>query len=119
MPRKTEIRKGGDITGRTRNMKFEDYGISDEMAIWLLSLCRINSPDIRKMVEEAADLACPDLSKYLVRSLTEGVSYISMEKSEAPVPCSQKDFYGYRRKTLARFSTLYVKYIMFGDEIDI
>ena len=104
---------------RTRNTSFEDYGISDEMAAWLLSLCRMKTPEVQKMVKEAADLSCPDLSKYLVRSLSDGVSYISMEKSSDPVPATQRDFYGYRRKALARFSTLFVKYIMFGDESDL
>lgn len=104
---------------RTRNITFEEYGIDEEMAEWLLKLCRLTDPEIRKMVHKAAELSNQELSRWIYKSLTEGLSYIQMETTDNPVPSTQKDFYGYRRKALSIFSTLYVKRLMFGDANEI
>lgn len=81
-----------------------------------MRLCRVDLPEIREMVDRASRLANEGLSRWIAKSLTEGLSYIELEKSDDPVPATQKDFYGYRRKALAIFSVLYTRYIMFGDE---
>lgn len=86
------------------------------MRAWLLKLCRVNLPEIRDMVYKAAKLSNEGLAKWIYKSLTYGLSYIQMETMDDPVPATQKDFYGYRRKALAIFSTLYVRYLMFGDD---
>lgn len=103
------------FTKRTRNIGFEDYGIDRDMAVWLQKLCRIDLPEVKAMVEKAAMISNPGLAKYISKSLIEELSYHEMETSDMPVPASQPDFYGYRRKALSIFSTLYLQYLLYGE----
>ena len=49
------------------------------------------------IVEKAAELAGADLAKYILKGITEGVSY-SILVMKMPVPCNRNEFYDRYRK---------------------
>jgi len=50
-----------------------------------------------KLVEDAANSADNDLNKYILKAVTEGLSYASM-KTRFDIPCSRDTYYDrYRR----------------------
>jgi hypothetical protein len=91
---------------RTRRKGYEHYGFADrkEVQKWL-QYCRNLNEAETGILQEAAAWAYPAIASLLVESLVHGVSYQKMEMS-VEIPICEKDFYGYRRKTLAMFRNM-------------
>lgn len=92
-------------------MKLEDYGLDKETAQRLAVLCQSEDPAIREIVAEACKRSNADISRWLYRHFTEGVSFNEMTKTEC-VPVMDTDFYGYHRKALSIFGNLYLKRLL-------
>ena len=91
---------------RTRQKGLQYYGISKERNRELLALARLEHN--RGLLLHAAEESNPQIARYLVKGLSQGVSYAEMYKREF-VPLPEKDFYGYRRKALAIFNHLLIE----------
>lgn len=83
---------------------YAGYGLTAEKVKALLKECQEGKHT--SLVQEAARKAEPDISKWLVLSITEGKSLhdmeIKWELGEAEVmPCCRNSFYAYRKLTLA------------------
>ena len=59
--------------------------------------------DYRKMIEEAARESSEELAPYLLKSVTDDLSYEYLEFDDTlgRIPVGKTDFYGYRRKFYA------------------
>lgn len=69
--------------------------VGDPTAIY--AEARIYYADRMQLVESAARKACAELYRFLMRCVTEGVSYECMRAQE-PIPCGKDAFYAaYRR----------------------
>lgn len=80
------------------------YGLKAERAKELLKECRAG--EHAALLQEAAQLAEPDIAKWIITSITEGKSLHDMavkwELGEAEImPCCRNSFYAYRKLTLA------------------
>lgn len=85
---------------KTRDAKYEDYGISKERAKAVLEFCRNTTNEYeRKMIYESVKYACPDIREQLYESLVSGKSYEKIQCKNY-IPIGKKDFYGYRRKAM-------------------
>lgn len=82
---------------RTRNKRYEDYGLSQTEAKAIMRHCRGKNFKEYRLLSEACVLSNPDICGYLAFSLLNGVSYDRM----LYVPIGRDDFYGYRRKAIA------------------
>lgn len=51
------------------------------------------------MIEQAAQAASPDIASYIIKSVTNGLSYTFVEYDGelGRIPCGRNDFYAYRR----------------------
>lgn len=89
---------------RTREKGYSDYGFVDGESKLLKKWCR--SPDFKyaKILKECAEKANETISKSLCDSILRGLSYDRLDQMEYQI-YSKKDFYAYRRKTLALFRT--------------
>lgn len=95
---------------RTREMKLSDYGIDDSRKKELLEMAM--RKENREALEAAAKISNPALAPYLVASLVseknkDGKSKVgsrTLFRSMYYPPCTEDDFYAYRRKTLAVFN---------------
>lgn len=82
---------------------YAGYGLTMERAKILLKECRMGAH--AELVQEAARQAEPDISKWIISSITDGKSLHDMEvkwelgKAEI-MPCSRNSFYAYRKLTL-------------------
>lgn len=95
---------------RVRNISWKDYGISVQTQRELKEFCflydekkkRGNSQDLAdcKMIEEAARESSEELAPYLLKSVTDDLSYEYLEFDDTlgRIPVGKTDFYGYRRK---------------------
>ena len=98
---------------RVRNISWKDYGISVQTQRELKEFCflydekkkRGNSQDLTdcKMIEEAARESSEELAPYLLKSVTDDLSYEYLEFDDTlgRIPVGKTDFYGYRRKFYA------------------
>ncbi|MCD8371232.1 MAG: hypothetical protein LUC94_13090 [Clostridiales bacterium] len=90
-------------TMRTRHKRLTDYGIPESEVNGLYDLCRNLDDRGRELLHVAAVDSCPPgIAEYIFKSLTDGSSYDAMSKSQW-IPIGRDDFYGYRRKALAKF----------------
>ncbi len=100
-------------------MSWDDYSISRNRYNELKAFClqyqekksKINRNSIQeeprkaaylndcRIIEEAAIKAAPMIWKYIVRSVTQGISYEHIEYDEelGKIPYGQTEFYAYRR----------------------
>ncbi len=87
-----------------RDMKMEDYGISEARSKELMELARLE--ENRDVLEMAANASNDYLAKYLIVSLSrKRAGFRTLFKYEAFLPCTKNDFYAYRRRTLAFFDS--------------
>lgn len=85
---------------RTRNKKWTDYGLTYEDVGRLRSECLNAAGKDYERICKAAEEANVEMSEYIVKSLTDGLSYERMSR-ETYIPINRNDFYAYQRKTLA------------------
>lgn len=88
---------------RIRDRTWSDYGITRERLRELKNYC--HSAIDTSLIEEAARRANKSIVKELVDSLTRGLSYSKLTIN-GYVPIGQKDFYGYKKYTLAILNDL-------------
>lgn len=88
---------------RIRDRTWSDYGITRERVRELKSYC--HSAIDTSLIEEAARQANESIEKELVTCLTQGFSYSKLT-IDGYVPIGQKDFYGYKKYTLAILNDL-------------
>lgn len=96
---------------RTREMKLSDYGLDKAQVNILLK--KAKKKENRTLVENAATASNSFLSQYIVKSLVADtfkdgrskVGYRTLFKSYF-LPCTEDDFYAYRRKALYIFKIL-------------
>lgn len=113
---------------RVRNISWKDYGISVQTQRELKEFCflydekkkRGNSQDLTdcKMIEEAARESSEELAPYLLKSVTDDLSYEYLEFDDTlgRIPVGKTDFYGYRRKFYAcLLKKEYKKWGQIGD----
>ena len=87
---------------RTRVKRMLDYGIDEVRCKELLELAKCE--DNQRILEMAAKASNDYLAQYLVISLQKkGVGFRSLFKDEVYLPCTEDDFYAYKRRTLALF----------------
>lgn len=88
-----------------RDIGYKDYGINDnELANLLLS---IRQDDKNKIIFLNCCIQVkPEIADDLYYSLARGVSYDDL-KCILSVPIPKVDFYGYRRKAVATYRTIY------------
>ena len=96
---------------RVRDMKYSDYGITEERRKALLNYCRSN-PDI-ELLTTAAMYANLELHELLIKNLKEGIGWNGLSYL-CYIPIGEVDFYGYRRKALANLDALLI-----GEDIQI
>lgn len=89
---------------RTRYKRLRDFGLTVEEANELRTWCRTCLPEERELIRKAADMANPQLSRWLYQSLVRGQSYDTMLAKEY-IPIRREDFYAYQRATLAKLRT--------------
>lgn len=92
-------------------MKFEDYGIDKNRKQELMELVCLK--ENREILEKAAQMSNSYLAPYLVASLTSDrcqngnlkAGCRTLFQSLPYSPCTENDFYAYRKKTLAIFDS--------------
>ncbi len=95
---------------RVRNMTWKDYGITKYRYVELKAFClqykekkkKIQNVMCKKdceMIEQAAKAASEELYLYIIKSVTNDLSYTFIEYDEmiGRIPIGKTDFYGYRR----------------------
>ncbi len=88
---------------RIRDRTWSDYGITRERLRKLKNYCRCAIDT--SLIEEAARRANASIEKELVTCLTQGISYSKLT-IDGYVPIGRKDFYGYKKYTLAILNDL-------------
>lgn len=88
---------------RIRDRTWSDYGITRERLGELKNYCR--SAIDTSLIEEAAKRANASIEKELVTCLIQGISYSKLTIG-GYVPIGLKDFYGYKKYTLAILNDL-------------
>lgn len=89
----------------TRNKKLKDYGIPAEDIEKLNMMLKDFPAEYANLLSSAALSACPDgtvIPDMIVENILHRKSYDKMYKKQY-VPINRKDFYAYRRKTVATF----------------
>ena len=91
---KEQVRNAA-IFGKTGEVVRTDRQWSDPTATSSY-ICE-EAMDRIRLVEECCSLACGDLSSYILRAVTEGLSYVNL-KMMYEIPCSRDTYYElYRR----------------------
>ena len=87
---------------RTRVRGMLDYGIDETRCKELLELAK--REENQRILEMAAKASNDYLAQYLVISFQKkGVGFRRLFKDEVYPPCTEDDFYAYKRRTLALF----------------
>ena len=79
------------------------YGISTERSEELQELAKLKKN--RELVQIAAEQSRPELAKYIVESLVDGISYERLYRKYW-LPYTADDFYGYKRRAVFIFDML-------------
>lgn len=76
---------------------YNSYGISKKQYKSMKEMCR--SGKNIDMIKRAADRTNRDIAAYLIKSVTEGKSYDTLEFDQrlGRIPCGRTDFYAFRR----------------------
>lgn len=82
---------------RAREMKWNNYGLSDTRATELLEYCR--KPENIETVRRAAIYANPTLAGVITKSLVTGKGYYWLLHTD-DIDYDKADFYAYRRLTV-------------------
>ncbi len=88
---------------KTRHMGYMHYGISTERSEELQELAKLKKN--RELVQIAAEQSRPELAKYIVESLVDGISYERLYRKYW-LPYTADDFYGYKRRAVFIFDML-------------
>ena len=88
---------------KTRHMGYMHYGISTERSEELQKLAKLK--ENRELVQIAAEQSRPELAKYIVESLVEGISCERLYRKYW-LPYTADDFYGYKRRAIFIFDML-------------
>lgn len=88
---------------KTRNMKFSDYGISEQDEEKLKDLLSSLTAELRKELFLCAIESAPGYEFSVYESIVNGIGYFKLLRQDREMPNSADDFYAYRRKTLAIF----------------
>ena len=88
---------------KTRHMGYMHYGISTERSEELQELTKLKKN--RELVQIAAEQSRPELAKYIVESLVEGIGYERLYRKYW-LPYTADDFYGYKRRAVFIFDML-------------
>ena len=97
----------------TRNKKLKDYGIPAEGIEKLNTMLKDFPAEYGYLLSSAALSACPKntvIADMVIENILHRKSYRKISK-ERYIPMNPKDFYGYRRKTVA---VLYEKMRLLG-----
>lgn len=89
---------------KTRHMGYMHYGISTERSEELQELAKLK--ENRELVQIAAEQARPEIAEALIESLTKGISCRRVYQYAEWVPCTEDDFYGYKRRAIFIFDML-------------
>lgn len=102
----TTIEQEDSIPMSIRKMKLKDYGITPGRAAELKEM--VKDKQYYSLVIEACNRANEFLASHLVKSFTESVGYrqIFKNSNSCELPCTENDFYGYKRKALHEFDLL-------------
>jgi hypothetical protein len=87
----------------TRNKKLKDYGIPAEDIEKLNTMLKDFPAEYGYLLSSAALSACPKntvIADMVIENILHQKSYRKISK-EKYIPMNPKDFYGYRRKTVA------------------
>ena len=84
-------------------MGYIHYGISTERSEELQKLAKLKKN--RELVQIAAEQSRPELAKYIVESLVDGISYERLYRKYW-LPYTADDFYGYKRRAVFIFDML-------------
>ncbi len=87
----------------TRNKKLKDYGIPEEDIEKLNTMLKDFPAEYGYLLSSAALSACPKntvIADMIIENILHRKSYRKISK-ERYIPMNPKDFYGYRRKTVA------------------
>lgn len=87
----------------TRNKKLKDYGIPAEDIEKLNAMLKDFPAEYGSLLSGAALSACPKntvIADMVIENILHRKSYRKISK-ERYIPMNPKDFYGYRRKTVA------------------
>lgn len=89
-----------------RKAKLKDYGITPGRAAELKEM--VKDKQYYSLVLEACNRANDFLASHLVKSFTENVGYRQIFKNSdlCELPCTENDFYCYKRKALHEFDLL-------------
>ena len=89
---------------RTRYMGYNDYNMDADDVKSIRHFCESieAGSDDDSALKKCCQLANNDVAVQLYTSLVEGLSYDEIFKREY-IPLGRNDFYGYRRKAIARF----------------
>ena len=88
---------------KTRHMGYMHYGISTERSEELQELAKLKKN--RELVQIAAEQSRPEMAKYIVESLVEGIGYDRLYRKYW-LPYTADDFYGYKRRAIFIFDML-------------
>lgn len=88
---------------RTRELSYEDYGISEKECVELLEKCQNVDGDTEKLLLQAAQESNPDIASELFYSLRHDVSFQRLDTAQGQLLVDVVDFYAYRRKALYIF----------------
>ena len=88
---------------KTRHMGYMHYGISTERSEELQELAKLKKN--RELVQIAAEQSRPELAKYIVEILVDGISYERLYRKYW-LPYTADDFYGYKRRAVFIFDML-------------
>lgn len=89
---------------KTRHMGYAHYGISTERSEELQKLAKLK--ENRELVQIAAEQSRPEIADGLIESLTKGISCRRVYQYTDWVPCTEDDFYGYKRRAIFIFDML-------------
>ena len=94
---------GSEERMRTRNMRFEDYGVFSGDEKKIKEYCQnISDPEDRLRLFQCAINAAPGLEMDIYESLITGKGYRTILKYRN-IPAREDDFYAYKRKAMAEF----------------
>lgn len=88
------------IVIRTRNMGYNDYGVTDEEKEAVIAYCR-SDHELKEQIISCAMLEQdPYIAQFLILSITQGQSYEKLY-AKYEIAVTKDDFYAYRRKAIA------------------
>lgn len=85
---------------RTREKSYEDYGMNEKEAMYILDFCRNATQEQKFLIKNALSELQPYIAPYVYFSLVDNLSYERMCQKDY-IYMGKGDFYAYRRKGMA------------------